>query len=318
VIAGRLVVAGDVGPLNRVRVTLRTQQREFSGLVNVSGAFRFDADLSDAGDSLDLIVDVDADPRPFAPVYKRIASNDSIAYRRPLLIAKNVAIQSGTYAGSTVAVSLDDAFTPICADPSSAACLAFFGLWPDQPVLWPEAAFPIPVAFFRRGGSPEITAEDSTVFWQNVAGLEAEFGRDLFRPADIGALGAVTADGRPERGNAVSIDPAAAPALAGGFAQQGRLASARTRASTTVWLRQRYVMNHELVHVLGFGHTCSWESLMCGVSPGRQSATRADVAAFLLSYLIDKAVRTEMPTTTLSDALAGERALGDRAIQSRR
>jgi hypothetical protein len=49
---------------------------------------------------------------------------------------------------------------------------------------------------------------------------------------------------------------------------------------------------------------------MCGVSPARASATRSDVAAFLLGYLIDKAVRTETPTTTLADALRGERTLG--------
>jgi hypothetical protein len=176
-------------------------------------------------------------------------------------------------------------------------------------VLWPEDVYPIPLAFFRRAGSPNITAEDSTIFWSNVAFLESEFGRDLFRPVDVSALGAVTPEGRPERGNAVSVDPAAAPALAGAVPLAGKLVSARTRAASTTWLRQRYVMNHELIHVLGFGHTCSWQSLMCGASPARTRATQGDVAAFLLSYLIDKAVRTEMPTTTLMDALAGERML---------
>jgi hypothetical protein len=70
------------------------------------------------------------------------------------------------------------------------------------------------------------------------------------------------------------------------------------------------VMNHELVHVLGLGHTCAWESFMCGASPGRPSATRGDVGAFLLGYLIDRAMRAETPTTTLADALRGERTLG--------
>ena len=315
VISGQLVPAGDVGSFAGVRISLRGAYagvtHEFSGFADASGAFRFEAKLpTGPDDSLEFTVSVDADPRRFAPIYKRIASDDHTSYRRPLLIARAVTIPSGTYAGSTVLVSLEGAFTPICADSSSPSCLAYFGLWKEVPVLWPEDAFPIPTAFFRRPGSPEITAEDSAVFWTNVASLEAEFGRDLFRPVDISALGVVSPEGLPERGNAVSIDPAAAPALAGAWVEQGRLTLARTRASSLVWLRERYVMNHELVHVLGFGHTCSWESLMCGVSPARTSATRGDVAAFLLAYLIDTAVRTAAPTTTLADALRGERTLG--------
>jgi hypothetical protein len=311
-IEGRLVAAGDVGSLARVRVTLRTQHdgvaREFSGLADDGGTFRFNAELpAGTADSVDLIVSSDDALPPFAPIYKRVAASDSSAYRRPLLIARNVVIPSGTYAGSRVAVSLEDAFTPICADSTSASCLAYFGLWQTVPVLWPEDAYPIPMAFFRRAGATEITADDSAAFWANVAVLEAEFGRDLFRPVDVSALGAVTPAGLPERGNAVSLDPAAAPALAGAWVQNGRLVFARTRASTNQWLRQRYVMNHELIHVLGFGHTCSWESLMCGVSAGRQSATRGDIAGFVLAYLIDKAVRAEAPTTTLADALLGEK-----------
>ena len=40
---------------------------------------------------------------------------------------------------------------------------------------------------------------------------------------------------------------------------------------------------------------------MCGVSPGRTSATPSDVAAFVLAYLIDDAMRAEHPTTNLAD-----------------
>ena len=312
VISGRLVAAGAVGPMTHVRVTVRTNHngvgRTFSGVADAGGTFRFNAELPEGkSDSVDLIVTTDDAPSPFAPIYKRIAANDSTAYRRPLLIARSVAINSGTYAGSTVAVSLEDGFAPICANATSPSCLAYFGLWTDVPVLWPEDALPIPMAFFRRPGAPDITASDSAAFWANVASLEAEFGRDLFRPVDVSALGVVTTAGLPERGNAVSIDPAATPALAGAWVRDGRLVLARTRASNVQWLRQRYVMNHELLHVLGFGHTCAWESLMCGVSPGRHSATQGDVAAFMLAYLIDETVRAEAPTTTIADALRGER-----------
>ncbi len=121
-ITGRLVVADDVGPLNRVRITLRSDKAgvQASGLADASGAFEFDANLpSQAGDSLDFTVAVDGDDPPFAPIYKRIAANDPSSYRRPLLIPRRVTIPSGTYAGTIVPVSLEDAFTPICADAAS-------------------------------------------------------------------------------------------------------------------------------------------------------------------------------------------------------
>ena len=302
VISGRLVPAGDVGAMTRVRVTLRSGARDFSGLANSDGTFQFNADIPIAtADSVDLIVDVDDGPRPFAPIHKRIASDDSASYRRPLLISSNVHIPSGTYAGSTVAITLDGAFAPICPDAASLSCRGFFDYWTDVPLLWPTEAFPIPLAFFRREGAPDITPEDSAIFWANVASLEGELARDLFRPVDIGALGLVTPSGVPERGVAVSIDAAASPALGGPAANNGRLVLARVRANNNVWLRQRAVMNHELIHVLGFGHTCAWDSLMCGVSLAKTSATRGDVAAFLLAYLIDDAVRTQAPTTTVRD-----------------
>lgn len=317
VISGRIVPAGDVGPMTGIRITLRSHEggetREFSGLADASGAFRFDADFSvTKSEMLDFIVASDAGPQRFTPVYKRIAADDSNSYLRPLVIARTVVIPSGNYAGMAVQVSLDDAFTPICPNIASAACVAFFGFWSDVPLLWPEEDLPIELAIFRREGAPVITAQDSVVFWANVALLEAEFGRDLFRPVDVKDLGFVTTSGTPVRGITVAIDPAASPAFGGATPLNGRLVLGIARANNIEWFRLRYVMNHELVHALGFGHTCSWTSLMCGASAGRPSATSGDVAAFVLAYQIDKAIRNEMPTTTLADALAGERILASK------
>ena len=311
VISGRLVTAGDVGSMTRVKVAVRSELdsrvQEFSGTANADGTFRFEAELpSGERDSVDFIVDVDEGPRPFAPIYKRIAASDSESYRRPLVIARNIVIAAGTHAGSTMPVTLVGAFAPICPDSISLSCRGFFGLWPEVPLLWADDAFPIPLAFFRRAGEPDITPDDSVVFWTNVASLEADFGRDLFRPADIGALGVVSPTGLPQRGTAVSIDRSVQPALGGAASENGRLVLGRARANNIAWLRQKAVMNHELIHVLGFGHTCTWESLMCGVELSRTTTPRGDVAAFLLAYLIDNAVRTQAPTTTILDAVRGE------------
>jgi len=83
--------------------------------------------------------------------------------------------------------------------------------------------------------------------------------------------------------------------------------AAKTRVLTSSFLSNRSLMTHELLHALGFHHTCAWPTVMGGYGcPSQAGATKSDVAAFHLGYAARRTIISSAPTTTLADALRGE------------
>jgi hypothetical protein len=69
-------------------------------------------------------------------------------------------------------------------------------------------------------------------------------------------------------------------------------------------------MSHELLHDLGFHHTCAWSTVMGGYGCSSAAGiTMTDAAAFNLAYQARAAIVASHPTTTFGDALRGEQTI---------
>jgi len=313
---GQVVVAGD-RPASGTGVTLRTlgtPHRSYSGTVDAADSFRILLPVQP--DPLRLTADAATGARIFHPVRSEISAAEASQPLRPLLIPHEETLTAGSYAPAAIPLSLNDAFTSVCADKSDAQCNSFYpNAWlglSTGPALWPEPEFPLPVAFNRPGSTDSISVDDSIAVWLSLRQLEADVGRTMFRPAELNSL-PPPSNGFTPHAILISVDSTLSGSW--GYANwasdaAGNLVTAKVRIIDREALHFPNLLAHELLHTLGFHHTCAWASVMggygCRTEP-RASAT--DAAAFALAYEVLRAVRTEAPTTGLVDALEGERVL---------
>ena len=283
----------------------------FDAGVDAAGAFRLDAPLTLVPtDSVALVVDATTSSRVYRPVVARTSSNRAVSIAvRPLLVPRRITFATPAYPTATIDVSLQSAFTRVCTDDTNANCNSFFPqIWKSSVILWADADLPVPLAFNRATGA--ITASDSIALWGVIDQMQRELGRQLFVPVDFSQVVAPDANGFSRKAVLVSVDPS----LSGfaGFTNwiwDGALnmLAAKTRVRLPSFLADRSLMTHELLHGLGFHHTCAWITVMggygCTSAPG---ATQADAAAFTLGYQIRRAILATPPSTTLADALRGE------------
>jgi hypothetical protein len=315
-LAGRVVTADGAAPgalQFTAQVGVGGGAQSFSAAIDASGAFTLTAPLAaQPTDSIDLIVDVASGTRTYRPVDARVpASRAASVSVRPMLIPRTSTFTSTTYGATSQVVSLQQAFTRVCSDDTNANCNSFFPqVWKTIVPLWSEADLPVALAFNRPASTGPITDADSVALWTVIRQMEADIGRPLFKPATLSALPAPDANGYSQKAVLVSIDNTLA-----GFSgytnwiwdgSQNMLA-ARTRILTASFLASRPLMTHELLHALGFHHTCAWPTVMGGYGcPSQQGATKSDVAAFHLGYAARRTIIASAPSTTFADALLGE------------
>jgi len=315
-VEGQVVVAGSL-PAAGTSVTLRTRatpHRNYSGTVDAADSFRILMPLQ--ADPLRLTTDVAAGRRIFHPVRRVISAVEATRPVRPLLIPHEETLTAGSYAPATILLSLNDAFTRVCPATRNAQCNSFYpNSWLSMttgPALWPEPEFPLPVAFNRQASTDSISVDDSIAVWVSLRQLEGDVGRTLFRPANLNDL-PPPSNGFTPHAILISVDST----LSGywGYAYwasdaAGNLVTAKVLIIDREALHLSDLLAHELLHALGFHHTCAWPSVMggygCRMEP-RASAT--DAAAFALAYEVLGAIRTGAPTTGVIDALDGERVL---------
>ncbi len=217
---------------------------------------------------------------------------------------------------------------------------------------WPDSLMPIAVFFDRvnsTGGL--ITANDSVDFWHAVALMEESLGRDVFRVADSsgqsalrtglyrGAIAITKRDLDEERGGYAGVGgaefactpfvgscpPPVIPLHAGIVG----LSSSRGQQN----FRSVQVVQHELMHAMGFGHTCYWSSVMAAyaASDARNAdclrvmnteisnqlgMTPSDVAYYEAVREMTNAVRLVTDPLWLPETVAGERQLLMPAIRA--
>jgi hypothetical protein len=325
VLRGR-VVAADGGRMDSLRAFVRWHAAGDTALradsVPVDSAGRFALPMPDAtGDSLEVVVDAaDRARRTYHPALVRIHPRDAQAEQGIILVPRTWTIPAGRYAGQAVAISPHRARTPVCA-----RCSVFWVRYAAQgqePVRyqgWPASRFPLRVGFDREHSIPAGASPDSAGFWRGVESVEDAFGMDLFRPVPYTQT--LAQEGAEENGPddvvLVAIDPSLP--VAGLTMVLGRRGMVEYAA---VSLQRRGVVltdygpelvGHEMMHALGFGHTCSWRSVSADLQrcPGLRTSAPSpqDVAHAQVLYRVRDLQRAGTLRWGLDAAVAGERVL---------
>jgi hypothetical protein len=287
--------------------------QDFTASLDGTGAFQVAAPLTfGSADSMSVLVDVTSGARRYHPTFALVStSRASSAAARPMLVPKTSVFSTPAYPSSSVDVSLTQGFQRVCTDDTNANCNSFFPqLWKSFVVLWNDADLPVPLAFNTQLTTSPITATDSINLWSVIGEMQNELGRQLFVPATLSSLPAQDANGYSRKAVLVWVDNTLT-----GFAGYTNwiwdgglnMLSAKTRVTTNAALASRSLMKHELLHALGFHHTCAWTTVMGGYGcASAQSVTKSDAAAFALGYQTRRTILSAAPTTTLGDALRGE------------
>jgi hypothetical protein len=262
-----------------------------------------------------LLVDApSASPRVYLPSLIRVRSSALTDHLRIVLIPTVWTIQQGSYRGRMQPISLEAAFR------RGRGAVGFYrgqragARSRLKPVAWPTDSFPLAVALRRREVAEGLSAGDSVAFWELLGRLETELGQDLFRPA--------REDDIPVQANGILVSVNRSLRTAGytftAFSDQGRLYDARVIVRSRAMLGDARIMEHEMLHALGFGHTTSWLSLL---NPGAHqrplSPTVADVAYVQLFYRVLALQKRVDAPYGLLEALAGEVERGARVAGRR-
>ncbi len=147
---------------------------------------------------------------------------------------------------------------------------------PQRVVGWSSERFPIPLAF-RAGMRGSLDATDSIRFWRIVSDLESDLGTPLFRPMTL----APNED--PTDVVIVSLEPQREAGTQATtlitWDQLGNIYDGRILFRDLASATDQHVVSHELMHVIGFGHTSAWPSIMrASVAAEASSLTVEDVA----------------------------------------
>lgn len=319
------VVGADGGRMDSLRAFVRwraagdTALRVDSAAVDSAGRFALPLPAG-ARDSLQLIVDAaDRGRRAYHPALARMHRRDAQGEQGIILVPRTWTIAAGRYAGQPVGLSPHGARTPVCrrcsmfwvrAQPQGAEAVRFQG--------WPGSRFPLRVAFDREHSVPAGAAPDSAAFWRSVERVDDAFGMNLFRPAHYPqTLAQGMEEDVPDDVVLVVIDPSLS--VAGLTMVLGRRGMVEYAA---VSLQRRGVVltdygpelvAHEMMHALGFGHTCSWRSVSADLQRCPQMRTSVpspeDVAHAQVLYRVRDLQRTGSYRWGLDAAVAGERVL---------
>jgi hypothetical protein len=173
-------------------------------------------------------------------------------------------IASGTYLGTTIDVHRSTALRKGSA---------FWRLAPKTDgrlVGWNPTHFPVSVAFKAGQG---IGADDSLAFWNILRGMEQDLGVHLFEPTTLSSSDdprdVIIVGMQPMRGNdGVTYVT---------WSNDGLVYDARVFFQSRDVFHDDRVVQHEMMHALGFGHTSAWPSIM-NVAPGVRKLTAEDVA----------------------------------------
>ncbi len=319
-IAGQ-VFSADGTSVQGLRFLLRAAS--FADSVDVDSAGRFSlvlpAQLPDEVFELSLDA-ADRALRRFHPALVWLRREELAGEQRFILVPREWAIPRGSFAGAAVPISLQRAFTPPCTGCSAfyeraGTRTAFLARTPVQ--SWPEARFPLRVAFDREDVSEMFTARDSVEFWRVAESMHRDLGSELFRPVRYEETLAGEGEGEPEDVILVWVDPTLPySGLGTAISEGGKIVYGAVRLRRAGLASSREapeLVTHELVHALGFGHTCAWRSVVADPTRCRSmrspSLTPEDVAYMQLLRRVRELQQAHRARWGIETALAGERVL---------
>ncbi|MBV9772588.1 MAG: hypothetical protein JO040_01475 [Gemmatimonadetes bacterium] len=315
-LVGRILPA-DGGSVAGMRVYVRGASFSDSATVDSTGRFTVALPERLRGDSLELFTNAaDSAAIRYYPALVRLFDEQLAAEQGVVLVPREWTIPTGRFAGRTVRIDLDRAFRPVCDE-----CTGFYRNLADGPSrgqvrTWPEEVFPLRVVFDREFSGASISARDSTAFWRAVDEMEADLGADLFRPARF-------ADALPVNDVTsndvifVQIDPAMHMAGLGVTGTEGGTVTygeVRVKSGSLLTGPEGTgLVSHEMLHALGFGHTCSWHTVMAvaarcgGMSSDR--LTEEDVAYAQLARQVRGVQQSRGARWGMEAALAAAREI---------
>jgi hypothetical protein len=299
-------------------------------------------------DTVEVIIDaIDQQARHFLPALFLTSGSELRKGMTIILIPRQWTIQHGTFAGRTVSISMDAALTvPDSID--SPFYLAQFIPGKDGDSWYPlfpqfsTDVLPVRVVFARpRFKSNEIlTPDDSVAIWNDLRAIEQDVGLALFRPAryeDLTFAGSNWWSEEPAIFLTLDTTLGVAAVAFSGIGKPDQMwewtynvvgwSSGRTRDVFAVGRASRVgaaifrskldmthhaVLKHEMMHTLGFGHGCSWRSVMtysyCQ-QLASDSPTEFDVAYVQLLRAVREEELSANTYYSILPALHGERSL---------
>ncbi len=191
-----------------------------------------------------------------------------------VFIPKKVSLTSGAFAGSVIWTNMSDALDR-CGSPGGQCVNGFYPeTFRTGVEAWPS--FPVPVAV--TGFDPA----DSATIWSALNAMESAVGRQLFVPVSV-----------HDPANRITVQIGNTLGFAGYARWQFNTSDQITGASVSfrsAGVLSRRLVQHEILHALGFWHTCSWPSVMGGYGcVGAPEMSPDDVGYFVLAQAIHDA-----------------------------
>jgi hypothetical protein len=223
----------------------------------------------------DAETDVLAQPEDDAyhPVHVRVGRQRDLQNLRIALVPRSWRIDTGTYAGREVAIDAARAMRRTTSGAAFWRLVPISGKGPRRLLGWRESELPLHIAFNRARSRDAVTAEDSARFWSIAGQMERDLGMTLFVPADM--------RGDTTRRNFVLVELSAQASEGHTFvswAQEGNAADGVLLFRQAATLRDPHVVTHELLHLLGFGHTSGWTTVAVAAGGRETRLTPEDVA----------------------------------------
>lgn len=315
-VTGRVIAAGG-GDVRGVRVLARAGELADSTEADSTGHFAVALAAPFVADSVELWVGA-GDSAAYHPARVRLGAAEASREQAIVLVPLRWRIRAGRFAGQEVDVRLARAFAPPCA-----SCSGFYralrvagdsGRTGLQG--WPAERFPLRVAFDREWNGERVTAGDSAAFWREAGELEDALGADLFRPATY-ADAVPREEGGPDDAILVWFDPdmKGIGGIGTAVSNGADIGYGDLRLNRRALLEEASapgLVSHELMHTLGFGHTCAWRSVVADVRRcpwlRAPAATEEDVAYAELAAEIRALLRSHPHRWGLEAALAAMEA----------
>jgi hypothetical protein len=345
-VSGRVHALGTVsssGSGLTVRVAWNGHARSVTVASDGSFAVPVFGDMSGFGA---LTIEPDADAGVHA-AYVPITPGDVGGQLHLALVPRRWTIRAGDYAGTSVPIDPDLAadsrvmpsfwgfYFPFTQE-GALQTITSASLWSGELRTWPAKAFPVSVVLDRPASNAKIEARDSAAFWAHVETLEAALGRDVFEPATLDDVPILSGTRRALNTVLVQVDTAQAVEGYGDAdapdawswhfgadaeswsgspvrrveAGSADMNGARLRLRDPQLLSHRRIVIHELMHVLGAGHGCSWASVQtyCA-SLATDIPTPADVAHLEVLEAVRALEATTGARWGLLAAVMGHRAV---------
>jgi hypothetical protein len=281
-IDGRFMTA-DGGPVPAVRlVAVSAGARESLVVRDARFAARLSFPLGEA-----VILHATPADTSYHDAAVRIDDERELEHLVIALVPRTFRIEAGSYEGRVENIDAARAMARVGGTAPFWRLVPLSGTGPRKLLGWREPDLPLRIAFARERSSEPITATDSVAFWDIVQRMERDLGGRFFIPADASADTAARGFIRVEvRPHAAEGHTFVAWAQAGD-ASEGVLLFRRSSI-----LADPHVVTHELVHLLGFGHSQSWVTVSQPSGGAQRGLTSPDVAYIQLAMRLRRLQET--------------------------